>query len=139
MRKYIACLFSVFLVVTAFAIAPAAAAPKLAGNWVLAITYIEPVDGVIQNKTMGMTLNATANPLLFYGTMTGGAPDPQYITIMMDAGANMHFTISFPDVLPPFTIHGHAYGRGTASTSKIVGSWGDDLGYTGVFTATRQQ
>jgi len=124
------------LLATLFMVCPAAATPNLAGNWNLTITYVEPDGTVHSNEAMAMTLNATANPTLFYGTMTGGDPALQYITIMMDAGANMHFAISWTDANAGESApHTRTYGRGTASTKKVVGSWNNDLGYSGVFTA----
>jgi hypothetical protein len=137
MKKTFVCMGIVLLMVAVFATAPVAAAPKLAGDWGLAITHIEP-DGTIKNNTMDMTVYATANPTLFYGTLHGGDPDPQYITIMMDSGANMHFAVSFMYPGVDTEIRTHTFGRGTASTSKIVGSWSDDVGFTGSFTATRK-
>jgi hypothetical protein len=136
MKKAFTCVGIMLFLVTVFAITPAAAAPKIAGEWALAITHIEP-DGTIGNNAMEMTLYATANPTLFYGVLHLGDPDPQYITIMMDSGANMHFAISF---MGPgeIEIRTHTSGRGTASTSKIVGSWSDDIGLSGNFTATRK-
>jgi hypothetical protein len=138
MKKYFACLGLVFLVVTAFAIAPAGAVPKLAGNWVITGKDVMPNQPTnpLGNINMTMTITATTDPTLFYGIMHGGNPDPQYITIMMDAGANMHFAISWPDEQLPNNIHAHAWGQGTASGSKVVGSFVDDLGNCGKITAT---
>jgi hypothetical protein len=138
MKKSLTYLAVVLVMVVAFSVTPVAAAPKLAGTWGLTSVCIEP-DGTINNNTMDMTISATAIPTLFYGTITGGDPDLQLITIMMDAGANMHFAVSWTDSeggeTEPRT---HTFGRGTASTSKIVGSWSNDLGFTGSYTATRK-
>jgi hypothetical protein len=136
MKKVLTCVVAILAMVVVFNVTSAAGAPKIAGDWGLAIVHIEP-DGAIVNNTMDMTLHATTNPTLFYGVLHGGDPDSQNITIMMDSGANMHFAISFiggGDTEP----RTHTFGRGTASTSRIVGSWSDDIGFTGSFTATRK-
>jgi len=128
---------NVIVLLTAFAVCPAAAAPKLAGDWVITSNSISPDGTLTTNVTLDMVLYATANPTLFYGTMTGGDPPLLYITLMMDSGSNMHFTISFVDGANE--LRTHTYGRGTASTSKIVGSWSNDLGDTGSFTAVKKK
>jgi hypothetical protein len=119
--------------------APAAAAPKLAGEWLINGNRVnfDGTFGVL--PTMDMVLNATTDPTLFYGTFTGPEGDTNYITLMMDAGANMHFTIS---VFGQNDTLGHPHtcttGRGTASTRIINGSWSDDIGTTGTFKMTRK-
>jgi hypothetical protein len=137
MKKFLASICLVSLMMLAVAISPAAAVPKLAGEWVIDSTCITPA-GIVQGPiTMNMTLNASPDATLFSGTITGGDPATQGITIMMDNGANMHFAMSWEDGNETQP-HTHTWGQGTASTKKIVGSWINDLGYSGKFTGTRQ-
>jgi len=121
-------------------VAPAAAAPKLAGDWVITGNRVNFDGSVGSLPTMNLTLIATINPTLFHGTFVGPENDTNYMTIMMDAGANMHFTVS---LFGPNDVNGKPHtctiGRGTASTTKIVGTWSDDVGTTGTFTMTRKK
>ena len=137
MRKYLVGLWLLILVVTAFAVSPAAAAPQLAGTWEITGKFVQH-DGTIGNLSgMTLVLNATADPTLFYGTLNGPEGDDNFMTIMMDSGANMHFTVSRhpTDGGPLYTC---TTGRGTASAKKIVGSWSDDVGITGNFIMIKQ-
>ena len=140
MRKYLVGLWLLILLVTAFTVSPAAAAPQLAGTWTITGKFVKH-DGTIGNlPAMPLTLNATTDPTLFYGAFIGPEEDQNFMTIMMDSGANMHFTVSrFPDGAsgggPLYTC---TTGRGTASAKKIVGSWSDDVGITGNFIMIKQ-
>jgi hypothetical protein len=143
MRKFFVGLTLTLLVVMAFAMA-AAAAPKLAGEWYINGKWVVPGDqpgGTAQlfpSNTL-LTIYPTDDLTLFYGTLKGPEEDPNFMTIMMDSGANMHFTVSNnigPSGSPP-GYWTHTTGRGTASTSKIKGFWSDDRGNTGNFIMTR--
>lgn len=135
MKKSLAGLGVVLLVVAAFALAAAAAAPNLAGNWQINGKAVL-ADGTLQTiHITDLIITPTSDPTLFSGTLT--SPDgggTNFMTIMMDAGANMHFTTSNFDGSEYVT---RTIGRGTASTNKIVGSWSDDRGKTGNFIFTR--
>jgi hypothetical protein len=143
MKNWLACLGVVLLMVAVGAVAAVAAAPKLAGTWYINGKFIEPGQTAALNlPTMTVNLAAADNdPTLFYGAFTGPEGDPNFMTIMMDAGANMHFTVSNhvnPQGEPVEGWYTRTTGRGTASASKITGWWSDDRGKTGNFIFTRQ-
>lgn len=143
MKKSLVCLGLVLLLVAAFAVAASAAAPKLAGNWYINGKRVVPSDqpgGFAQPlpPNMPLTIYTTDDPTLFYGTLVGPEGDQNFMTIMMDAGANMHFTVSrYAPNQTSGPLHTCTTGRGTASTTKINGLWSDDVGITGNFIMTR--
>jgi hypothetical protein len=144
MKKSLAVLGLTLLIVAAFAVAAAAAPPKLEGTWYVNGKRVMPYDqagGTAQPflTNIPLTIYPTDDPTLFYGTLSGPEGDPNFMTIMMDSGANMHFTVS-NTVAPygaPAGYWTHTTGRGTASTKKITGLWSDDRGNTGNFIMTR--
>lgn len=141
MKKSVACLGLVLLLVAAFAVAPAAAAPKLAGNWVINGKALFADGTVNPIQFTDLQIVTTSDPTLFYGTFTGPEGNPSFMTIMMDAGANMHFTVSdhvFGGQTNLNEFYTKVIGRGTASTNTIKGTWSDDTGKTGIFIMTRQ-
>jgi hypothetical protein len=146
--------FWILLLVAVFAVGPAVAAPKLTGNWHVVGVQIAPVaytpnegpppgsDPAIEHAIdTDMTLNQDPNnPALYYGTI-----GPHAITVMMEAGANCRFTISAPNGPDYFNYYQTdtgfvtiTYGNATASPKKIVGSFSNEKGETGGFTATRE-
>jgi hypothetical protein len=144
MKKSLAVLGLALLIVAACAVASAAAVPKLEGTWYINGKRVAPhnqaggtADPFLKN--LPLTIYPTDDPTLFYGTLTGPEDDPNYMTIMIDSGANMHFTVSntvVPSGSPP-GYWTHTTGRGTASAKKITGLWSDDRGNTGNFIMTR--
>jgi hypothetical protein len=145
MKKSLFCLGLMLLLVAAFAVGAEAAPPKLEGDWFINGKSVKPnnqpggTTQVFPANTL-LTIYPTDDPTLFYGTLTGPEGDPNYMTIMMDNGANMHFTVSNnmgPSGLAPGEYWTHTTGRGTANTKKITGFWTDDRGNTGNFIMTR--
>jgi len=141
MRKYLVGLWLLILVITAFAVSPAAAAPNLAGTWNLTGTLITPNGGPSTSFTVDMTLTRSDNDPSLYSGDFGNKPEQEVITLQQDAGANVHFAISSPSDIPG-SLTGYVatlQGRGTASTKNFTGTFGTTWGEIGTLKGTKQK
>ncbi len=144
MRKYLAGLWLLILVVTAFTVSPAAAAPNLAGTWNLTGTLITPNGGPSTSFTVDMTLTRSDNDPSLYSGIFGNKPEQEQdvITLQQDAGANVHFAISSPSEPISGSLTGYVatlQGRGTASTKNFTGTFGTIWGEIGTLKGTKQK
>lgn len=137
MKKWMIGLSLFLVMVACYPLASQAGAPDLVGTWVGTVKSVGPDGTVGSFQITDLQINATSDPTLFYGTLTGPEADPNFITIMMDAGAKMHFTISVWDSELGEQVT-RTTGRGTANAKKIVGSWSDDRGQSGNFVLNKK-
>jgi hypothetical protein len=121
--------------------APGSAAVNMAGTWNIDLTFAMPNSVTHGRSSFTLVLYQTDVSGLYSGTKLPTATEPaaEYMTLEMDTGNSFHFAIS--RAYPPGTegdgYYTTTYGRGTASTNSVTGSFSNDMGYTGIFKGTR--